>query len=105
MNKTLLTVLLPIVLTGCAASPTIVNKTDYIVLNIDPRYLRDCTLVAPPDEEVYMKASMDEREDMLTRTIIDQHQATRECTNDKRAIRKVVETQKEYIESQTGEKK
>lgn len=100
MRKYLIALVALLSLAGCASTKKdiLVHQKEFILLEIDPRYLRDCHIVPPPDEQLYLKSSLDAREDMLTRTILDQHQATRECTNDKQAIRSLVEKHRAKVE-------
>ena len=87
-------------LSGCGGTEHIrvVEKNTYVVVSPEAFYLDDCEKSPPPSKEAYQKFSMDEREDALTRTQLNQYKKVSSCTLDKRLIRAVVEKSKASVE-------
>ena len=93
-------ILVMVLLTGCATTETVllVQSQKYVLVDIDPKYLRDCDVEPPPDKASYLAAGHDEREGMMTTTLLVQYQNTKACTADKRAIKVLISQYKKDIE-------
>lgn len=88
-----------LLLSGCATENIrIIQSKEYILIGIDPSYLKDCEIVPPPARENYPKLSHDMKESLLTEVLIEQYGKTAKCTEDKRAIRELIVRQKQEIE-------
>lgn len=86
-------------ITGCTPTKTVViESTRAVLYDVDPRYLQDCRRAAPPGVDYYLSLSSDEKEDSLTRTLIEQYRLVNDCTQDKRTLRKLLEEQKKKVE-------
>ena len=86
-------------LSGCATTEIkLVHSQKYIVIDVDPKYLQDCAVEAPPGKKAYLEAGHDEREDMMTKTLLIQYQNNKACTADKRAIKELIAKQKQSVD-------
>lgn len=56
-----------LLLTGCAHEPIIIYRTKVVAAS--DTQLRDCPVQTPPEKEAYLKATVEEREKMLTQNI------------------------------------
>ena len=96
--------LLATFLAGCETiKVVVVEKNQWKTVSVDPVLLEDCKiepLVTRPD---YLRMSMDEREDHLTRVVIEQYRHTKNCTTDKRSIKTSLEKQKALIDNYNAE--
>ena len=91
-------------LTGCNLAPPRVVETEKLVLvSVSEIYLQDCEDVAPPSPAEYMAKGVDEREDLLTRTVIQQYRALKNCTTDKRMLREDLAKQKAIVDKHNAD--
>lgn len=95
-------------LVGCETLPKpvhVLTLTTSVPVEINDNLLRDCRMVSPPDRQAFIQMTSDEREDALSRILLDQYQATSECTQDKVAIRKQLELQKAAIAAKNAKER
>ena len=87
-------------LSACVTTEVrLVQSQKYVVVEVETKYLQDCQVEPPPMREAYLNAGHDEREDMLTRTLLTQYQNTKLCTADKKSLRVLIAKQKEDVEA------
>lgn len=77
----------------------VVERNHYVLSNPQTQYLKPTTLTPPPTPEDYAAKSMDEREDLLVRLIIDQYKQVALCNADKSAVAEFWEEQRIIIET------
>lgn len=91
--------LLAFLLAGCETiKVVVVEKNSWKTLSVDPVLLEDCVLEPPASRDAYLKMSMDEREDHLTRSLINQYVHTKNCTTDKRSIKTSLKKQQDLVD-------
>ena len=110
-----------LVMSGCATTPApevkIITTETLQVIEPDPQYLADCQVAAPPSIDEYMTLGGDAttatvaalvarlyaREDALTRIIIEQYGYARACSDDKKHLRQLIESQKAIVAKHNAE--
>ena len=91
--------LLALFMAGCETiKVVVVEKNSWKTVSVDPVLLEDCKIEPTVTRPEYLKMSMDEREDHLTRLVIEQYKHTKNCTTDKRSIKTSLEKQKALID-------
>ena len=90
--------LLALFMVGCETTKVVVvEKNNWKTVSVDPVLLEDCKIEPMVTRPEYLKMSMDEREDHLTRLGSEQYKHTKNCTIDKRSIKTSLEKQKALI--------
>lgn len=98
--KHVLLLVLTMLLMACAAPVArieVVQSQTLMLLEPEPQYLEDCGQVVPPDPASYKDLGADEREDALTRLLLQQMNLTQSCTQDKRSLRALIEKQRQLV--------
>lgn len=96
----LVSIIIISLLTGCVTTEVrLVESQKYVLIEPDAKYLQDCKIEPPPAKELYLAAGHDEREDMLTRTLLTQYTNIKLCTSDKQSLRSLMEKQKADVEA------
>lgn len=102
--KALVVLVAALFLAGCETIKTVVvTQSVWRTAVIDELHLEDCLVETPVERDQYANMSADEREDALTRTLIAQYKHTKQCTLDKRAIRKSVHEQNKLIQQRNAD--
>lgn len=94
--KSLWMVFLCLMLSACVTTQTkvaVVIQEKSVPVMIDAVYLSDCEMTPPMKTDEYLLMGKDEREDALTRQLIEKYQSLKKCTEDKRSIRRLLEKQ------------
>ena len=90
-------------LSGCATTLTrassVAVQEKLTMVTIDETDLRDCKIEPMLKKSDFVAMGRDEREDFLTRTLIQQYKNTAVCTAEKRSIKKQLERQQAEIDA------
>lgn len=75
----------------------LIQSQTLMLVEPDPQYLGDCGLVVPPDRDTYKAMGSDERDDAMTRLLLQQMSLTQTCAQDKRSLRALVDKQRQIV--------
>ncbi len=88
-------------LSACVTTQTkteVVIQQKTVAVMIDPIYLADCDISPPIPTQEYLALGKDEREDSLTRQLIQKYHSLKKCNEDKRSIRELLKKQSVLLE-------
>ena len=113
-----------VTMVGCATVPApevkIIYTETLTLVEPDPQYLMDCRAAEPPSAMEYstlggktssttgvseLVARLYAREDALSHVLIEQYGYVRDCSDDKRHLRQLVEKQRAIVAAHNAEQK
>jgi hypothetical protein len=94
--KLLCITVLAVVLSACGTFKQVEKQEVTKTVLVEPPYdlLKDCDVVPPFNRREYIEASLDKKEEMFTKLVIDQYGSIKQCNITKAELRKWFEDQR-----------